>query len=239
MRLSGALHDVVLVFLFCCICPWSFINLLYLLSIGLTHIGFFDLSAAGGRPVPEAIAGIAIVNTAHLLAAFVLYRLGQVIWRDRALSLAAALVHIISPAGLFLSTPYAESSYALLSFSGFLFFALSCRAEGSPTRRDLYTIAAGALFGLATAFRSNGILNGLPFALEVVRHLPVLPKRPFDTLRRLLALGMGGLLVAVGSLGPQTVAYLRFCSDSSGASPRPWCHGYLPSIFTFVQQHYW
>ncbi|KAL2162086.1 hypothetical protein VTH06DRAFT_7871 [Thermothelomyces fergusii] len=217
--------------------PFTVRNLLR----GLTHIGVLDRSAAGGKPVPEALAGIAVANTAHLLSALVLYRLGQVVWRDHVLSLVAALVHIISPAGLFLSAPYAESSYALLSFSGFLLFALSCRAEGSPTRRDVYTVAAGALFGLATAFRSNGILNGLPFAAEVLRHLHALPtsKHPFDTVRRLMALGIGGVMVAAGSLGPQTAAYLRFCSGASDALPRPWCHGYLPSVFTFVQQHYW
>ncbi|KAL2147451.1 hypothetical protein VTI28DRAFT_9351 [Corynascus sepedonium] len=206
---------------------------------GLGYLGVTGPSAADGGPVPEALAGIAVANTAHLLATLVLYRLGQVIWRDQTLSLVAALLHVISPAGLFLSAPYAESSYALLAFSGFLLFALGCRAEGTSTRRDLYTIAAGACFGLATAFRSNGILNGLPFAVEVLRHLPALLRSPIDTLRRLLALGVGGVLVAAGSVGPQIAAYLRFCSGASGALPRPWCHGYLPSIFTFVQQHYW
>lgn len=183
-----------------------------------------------------------------------LYRLGQVVWRDQTLSLVAALLHVLSPAGLFLSAPYSESSFALLSFTGYLLFALGCRAEGSnsssPTRRDLYTISAGALFGAATVFRSNGLLNGAPFAWEVLRHLPALFRRStaVDTLRRLAALGVGGAAVAAGSLGPQTVAYLRYCSSSSssGASggeglllPRPWCQGYLPSIFTFVQSHYW
>jgi phosphatidylinositol glycan class V len=153
--------------------------------------------------------------------------------------LVAALLHIISPAGLFLSAPYAESSFALLSFTGYLLFALSCRAEQRPWCRDLYTVSAGILFGLATAFRSNGILNGIPFAWEVLRHLPRLSQRPTDTLRRLLALGVGGVFVAAGSLGPQAVAYLRFCSGTSAAPPRPWCQGYLPSIYTFVQQHYW
>jgi phosphatidylinositol glycan class V len=175
----------------------------------------------------------------------VLYRLSQVVWRDQTPSLVAALLHIISPAGLFLSAPYSESSFALLSFTGYLLFALGCRAEGnnSPTRRDLYTITAGVLFGAATAFRSNGLLNGAPFAWEVLRHLPALFRRStfIETLRRLAALGVGGVAVAAGSLGPQTAAYLRYCS--SGASgeglPRPWCQGYLPSIFTFVQSHYW
>lgn len=209
------------------------------MSPGLERLGVVGSSAAEGGAVPEAVAGIAVANAAHLLSALVLYRLGQVVWRDQTLSLVAALLHVVSPAGLFLSAPYAESSFALLSFSGYLLFALGCRAEHRPTRRDLYTILSGIFFGLATAFRSNGILNGVPFAWEVLRNLPRLSQRPTDTLRRLSALGVGGVCVAAGSLGPQAAAYLRFCSGASGPEGRPWCQGYVPSIYTFVQSHYW
>jgi phosphatidylinositol glycan class V len=208
---------------------------------GLEYLGITGSATvgAGGGAVPEALAGILVANTAHLLSALVLYRLGLVVWRDQTLSFVAAILHIISPAGLFLSAPYAESSCALFTFAGYLFFALGCRAEQRPTSRDGYTVLAGILFGLATAFRSNGILNGIPFAWEVLRHLPRLHQRPVDTVRRLLALGVGGVCVAAGSIVPQAVAYLRFCSGASGVDPRPWCQGYLPSIYTFVQQHYW
>ncbi|KXX76955.1 GPI mannosyltransferase 2 [Madurella mycetomatis] len=208
---------------------------------GLEYLGIAGPSAAqeGQGAVPEALAGIVVANAAHLLSTLVLYRLGQLVWRDRPLSLVAAILHILSPAGLFLSAPYTESSFALLSFSGYLLFALSCRAERSPTSRDIYVILAGILFGLASTFRSNGILNGIPFAWEVLCHLPKLHRRPSDTLRRLLALGVGGVGVAAGSIVPQALAYLRFCSGTSGVEPRPWCRAYLPSIYTFVQRHYW
>ncbi len=213
------------------------------LSPGLEHfglVGAHTTAADQGRAFPQALVAIAVSNTAHLLSALVLYRLGRVVWRDATLSLTAALLHILSPAGLFLSAPYAESSFALLSFTGYLLFALGCRADSRPLRRDSLTVLAGALFGLATAFRSNGILNGIPFAWEVVRHLPKLPHRPLDTTRRLLALGLGGACVAAGSLGPQLAAWLRFCSGASGGgAARPWCTGYLPSIYAFVQSHYW
>lgn len=169
-----------------------------------------------------------------------LYRLGHLVWRhNQTLALVAALLHVLSPAGLFLSAPYAESSCALFTFAGYLAFALSCRAESRPLVRDLYVVAAGVLFGLATAFRSNGILNGIPFAWAVLRCLPNLPRRPVDTVRRLAALGVGGVCVAAGSVGPQAVAWFRFCSGASGGEVRPWCGGYLPSIYTFVQEHYW
>lgn len=205
----------------------------------LERLGVAGPPAAAGGAVREAVAGILVANTAHLLSALVLYRLGRAVWRDHTLSLVAAVLHILSPAGLFLSAPYAESPFALLSFSGHLVFALSCRAEQRPALRDARVVLAGVLFGLATAFRSNGILNGIPFAWEVLRHLPRLPRHPADTVRRLLALGVGGACVAAGSVVPQAVAFLRFCSGASGAQPRPWCQGYLPSIYTFVQQHYW
>lgn len=168
-----------------------------------------------------------------------LYRLGLEAWHDQVLALVAAILHILSPAGLFLSAPYAESSCALLTFSGYLLFARARRAGQSPIGRDGYTILSGILFGLATACRSNGILNGIPFAWEVLRHLPRLSQRPVDTVRRLSALGVGGVCVGAGSIVPQAVAYLRFCSGASGLEPRPWCQGYLPSIYAFVQQHYW
>ncbi|KAL2266180.1 hypothetical protein VTJ83DRAFT_5532 [Remersonia thermophila] len=204
----------------------------------------------------EGLVGIAVASTAHFLSALALYRLGEVVFgrepsqrKTNPLPLIAALLHILSPAGLFLSAPYAESSFAFLSFTGYLLFALSCRLDGHgkrPALRDAYTILAGILFGVATAFRSNGILNGIPFAWEVVRLLPGLagedPRRSKgDALRRLVALGLGGVCVAAGTVVPQAVAYQRFCfmMGDQGVEPRPWCGRWLPSIYAFVQSHYW
>ena len=208
--------------------------------------------------------GILLANAFHLLSAIVLYRLGLLVWRDHSkralLSLLGAVLHVISPAGLFLSAPYAESSCSLFSFAGYLLYARSCLA-GKPVARDAYLVLAGVSFGIATAFRSNGILNGIPFAWEFYQALPRFARslistsgrggpeqtqalRSMDAVRRLLALGLGGVAVAAGSIVPQAVAYQRFCSDASSISAeavsrRPWCQGYVPSIYTFVQQHYW
>ncbi|KAK4666011.1 ER membrane glycoprotein subunit of the GPI transamidase complex-like protein [Podospora pseudopauciseta] len=204
---------------------------------GARHVGIAP--PAEGGVLPEAVIGVTVANTAHFLSVIVLFRLGQVVWRDRTLSLVAALLHIVSPAGMFLTAPYMESSYAFLAFTGYLLFALSSQAESRALTRDVYLVLAGIFFGLATAFRSNGILNGIPFAWEVLRHLPNLPHKPFDTIRRLVALGIGGICVALGSIIPQAIAYGQFCSGASGVDPRPWCEAYLPSIFTFVQEHYW
>ncbi|KAK3316212.1 GPI mannosyltransferase 2 [Apodospora peruviana] len=221
----------------------------------------------GAGRVPEALAGVLVANAAHLLSVLVLYRLSQLIWppadvrgdRDRTkskskllLPLVAALLHIISPAGVFLSAPYAESSCSLFSFAGYLFYAHSCLSS-SAADANAYILLSGLAFGIATLFRSNAILNGIPFAWEVFETLPRLFRRPAVAIPRLLALGVGGVLVALGSIVPQAVAYQRFClsgTPSGGVGgggggdlllPRPpaWCQGLLPSIYTFVQQHYW
>ncbi|KAK0708276.1 GPI mannosyltransferase 2, partial [Lasiosphaeris hirsuta] len=213
----------------------------------------------------ETLVGVVVANASHLLSTVVLYRLGLFVWRPAhhpqgsLLALIAALLHVISPAGLFLSAPYAESSFALFSFTGYFLYARSCLSSG-PWSRDGFVVLAGLFFGLATAFRSNGILNGVPFAWEFLELLLSFTSALFigrshrptaavaDTFRRLAALGIGGVAVAAGSLIPQAVAYQQFCSGSSDAEApggdalqprRPWCEDYFPSIYAFVQQHYW
>lgn len=188
-----------------------------------------------------------VANASHLLSALVLNSLGQVVLGDDRLALVGALLHVFSPAGLFLSAPYAEASFALLSFSGYLLFAKS-RLAHQPLARDVQLILAGALFGLATAFRSNGITHGVPFAWEFVQQLRSLPGRPLSAAHQLVVLGIGGLCVAAGSIVPQVVAYRRFCVDPTTTSAsvsaaltqrRPWCESRLRSIYAFVQVHYW
>ncbi|OIW24402.1 mannosyltransferase [Coniochaeta ligniaria NRRL 30616] len=185
----------------------------------------------------ESAAGVLVAHASHLLSALVLNNLGQLVLGDNKLALVGALLHIFSPAGLFLSAPYAEASFALLSFSGYLLYAKSCLAQRAVTR-DAQIILSGALFGLATTFRSNGISHGVPFAWEFVQQLRTLPRRPVSALHQLIVLGIGGLCVAAGSIVPQFIAYRRFC-DPSVLTQRPWCHGRLRSIYAFVQVHYW
>lgn len=187
----------------------------------------------------QPLVGILVANASHLLSVLVLYRLGQVVFRDARLALVAASLHIFSPAGLFLSAPYAESSFSLLSFTGHLLFAESCRNGRRPGSRDALILLAGISFGLATLFRSNGILNGVLFAWQFAQQLARLVRHPTAAIRSLIVLGIGGLCVAAGSIGPQLVAYWRFCSSAPEANLRPWCQSYLPSIYTFVQEHYW
>jgi phosphatidylinositol glycan class V len=187
----------------------------------------------------EPLVGIIIANISHLVSALILYSLGKTVVGDAKLSLIAAMLHIFTPAGLFVSVMYQESPCALLSFAGYLLYATSCREDGRPWLRDVLLVLAGSAFGLATTFRSNGILNGLLFAGEFVLQIPQLQHHPLDAIRRLVVLGIGGVCVASGWLVPQTIAFLEYCSGVAETDMRPWCSKFPPSIYTFVQHHYW
>lgn len=153
------------------------------------------------------------------------------------MSLVAAVLHILSPAGLFLSAPYSESPYALLSFTGYLFFAKAVLSGRRTIAHDASLIVSGLWFGFAVNFRSNGTLNGILFAGELLRELSLSPTA--NSIRRRLALLAGGSAVAIGFIIPQVVAYRTYCYGVVDAELRPWCTKPLPSIYTFVQEHYW
>lgn len=193
----------------------------------------------------EALVAVAIAHVAHLLSVLVLFALGITIFPSRpsGFALTAAFLHIISPAGLFLSAPYAESSCALLTLFGVLLFAKSFASKGQPTvGHDLLVLLSGISFGIATTFRSNGILNGLLLLEEAFRVLISLRHGfRFTTIHRLLATGLGGLSVGAGFLLPQYIAWNEYCGqlNADANSLRPWCQNTIPSIYSFVQDHYW
>ncbi|KUJ21880.1 mannosyltransferase [Mollisia scopiformis] len=190
----------------------------------------------------EAWVAINLAHIAHLISVLLLFYLSSDVFpgSSQNFALTAASLHVISPAGLFLSAPYAESSCAALSFAGCLLFMKSLNRNGRATAiHDLYLILAGVSFGIATTFRSNGILNGLLLLEEAFRTLFVLSyERSGATLRRLLAAGLGGMCVGSGFLLPQYIAYQEYCGCKDTV-PRIWCQGTLPSIYSFVQSHYW
>ncbi|TDZ15376.1 GPI mannosyltransferase 2 [Colletotrichum orbiculare MAFF 240422] len=200
----------------------------------------FGLEGANGSL--EAAFGIIVAHVAHLLAVITLHDLTLRLFDRKPLAFLAGLLHVLSPAGLFLSAPYAESSFAFLAFAGYRLLASTDAPRGSLPWTAAQ-ISAGAVFGLATAFRSNGLLNGLPFAAECLVVLHSLQASPItsanlkNAVAQLLGPIIGGILVAMGSIVPQYVAWSRYCSGAS--EPRVWCGRTVPSIYSFVQEHYW
>jgi GPI mannosyltransferase 2 len=185
----------------------------------------------------EAVMCMVVAHLSHWLSVVVLYKISHLVLRQQKLAFVAACLHIFSPAGLFLSTPYAESTFSLLSFFGYYLFAHGSLAGPSSIRGDVLQLLAGGVFGVSSLFRSNGVFNGILFVHEAVRNLGSFLSDPrVSTFRRLVFVGLGGLLVGAGSLGPQLVAYLMFCTEES---PRPWCSRMIPSVYSYVQEVYW
>ncbi|PNP85811.1 hypothetical protein FNYG_00867 [Fusarium nygamai] len=188
----------------------------------------------------DAIIAIGISHVSHLIAVLALYQLTIVLCNDRKLAYLAAAVHILSPGGLFLSAPYAESTFACLSFVANLLFALGLKASPDSLRRNISVIGAGLLYGVSCVFRSNGFFGGVLFAVEAIKGLTaLLGDFTLSKVLRLVAPIIGGLLVAVGFVAPQVLAWMRYCNVQDNEEQRPWCTRPLPSIYTFVQEEYW
>jgi GPI mannosyltransferase 2 len=156
---------------------------------------------------------------------------------------AVAAVHIISPAGAFLSSPYSEALFSCLNILGFQLYldGLRNHYRRRNPRADIQCLAAGAVFGFATSVRSNGLLSGSLFFYDATVTAISLVNGNFsiEKFRRLIVVGIGGCLTALGVIVAQYRAYASYCILEIGSETRPWCDDYVPSIYAWVQGHYW
>ncbi|KAF2842075.1 glycosyltransferase family 76 protein [Patellaria atrata CBS 101060] len=221
---------------------WGFTRLISLIT------RFFSKTELDVSPDRTAWVGVSISHVSHLLSVLVLYCLVLSLKHQSKIPKVAfitAVLHIISPAGLFLSAPYGESLFSLLNFSGFLLYVLSRRTPLSVSRRrlkdDVFLLVAGVCFGLATTIRSNGLFSGIIFAYDVLTSLPNILKILQDPieLRRISCTILGGISVAIGFMMPQWIAYSEYCLVGSATLQREWCTRTIPSIYTWVQEKYW
>lgn len=186
----------------------------------------------------EALVAIAISHVSHLVAVLALYQLTIVLCNDRKLAYLASVVHVLSPAGLFISAPYAESPFACMSFVGNLLYAISLKSSPDSLKRNLAVVGAGLSYGISCTLRSNGLFGGVLFAVETVKCLLALRNGfSISKILRLVAPLIGGILVAVGFVAPQVLAWMRYCNGNE--EQRAWCGHRIPSIYTFVQAEYW
>ena len=196
----------------------------------------------------EAVTAISIASIAHLLSVFVLFRLVQLLTAGspthNGVPFVAAALHVLSPAGLFLTAPYAESIFSFLSFSAMLAYCKSDprlnENQARSIRHDFYIILSGLLLGSAAMIRSNALFAGSIYAYDLFalsRSFVPIPRR-FDDVRKALCLILAGLFIVFGFAYPQTIAYNEYCNNATEEMP-VWCSAIPPSIYTYVQEHYW
>lgn len=197
-------------------------------------------------------AGIVLSHVSHLIAVLLLWKIASLLNTgfqgnarfSQALPFVTACLHIISPAGVFLSAPYSEAPFAAVNMFGFWLY-LEARLEGSQRSslgRSGLIVMSGLAFGCATVLRSNGILSGLPFLFDAsqlawsIVHQFSRGQIAFSRVLQVMATVIAGCCIAVGLLWPQYLAYQEYCTASQ---PRSWCDQRLPLIYSFVQSHYW
>jgi phosphatidylinositol glycan class V len=211
------------------------------------------------------IHGVILANTSHLLSVLILYQLalalvhGSQTRRPSYVFLAAAL-HVIAPAGVFLLAPYTEAPFSVLNFLGQWLYVYTWTASTMSygLLHDIALVSSGICFGLAATVRGNGLLSGLLFFVDVVAwscswvekalNIRILNLGGLSSIaqaemrsinvRRIPATVLAGLCVGIGFAIPQYLAFREFCA--AGVEPtRPWCRKIPPSIYSFVQDHYW
>lgn len=192
------------------------------------------------------MSGILVSHLSHLGGVVALFTLVSRIIpstpkRKHELAFITACLHTVSPAGLFLSAPYGESTFAFTTFLGVLFYVLAHDSK-QPTQQSAlatttWTVLSGFCFALSTLFRSNGLLNGTIFLFDAIASLRTCFTAPSaSNITHLLSTIIAGSLIAVGFTLPQAVAYLEYCTPEP---TRPWCSYTIPSIYSWVQKHYW
>ncbi|KAJ5149647.1 GPI mannosyltransferase 2 [Penicillium atrosanguineum] len=204
------------------------------------------MSGAEGGQINAALVGVVLSHIAHYLSVLALYRLsvnifGHATAAQKLICFLSAALHIISPAGAFLSAPYGESIFSLLNFTGLYLYTSSLINEhnGITVLRDIQVLTAAVIFALATIVRSNGILSGFVFIYDacMVAWATLTQGPSLHKTRRLAVIILSGCIVALGMVVPQILAYRTYCKSETYL--RPWCSSPLPSIYGWVQGHYW
>ncbi|KAJ9475495.1 GPI mannosyltransferase 2 [Pseudozyma hubeiensis] len=190
--------------------------------------GYVTPSLDGAWSPTAAILVItALANAAAVASPVLLYRLSLKVTRDAELAYTAALLSVFAPsAGTTLTSPTPESFYSVASLLGMLSLETSNAGVGW-----IQVASASIFFALATSFRANGTLLVGYFSFKLVSEA-----RSSTPISAALKLALSTILSISPNILFQTWAYGRFCL---GEEQRPWCQDRLPSIYTFVQSHYW
>ncbi|XP_028674527.1 palmitoyltransferase ZDHHC18-A isoform X1 [Erpetoichthys calabaricus] len=139
------------------------------------------------------LSTVVINSVLFVLNTVTLFKLSRLVLQDRLLAYYSSLLYSITPANVFMVVAYSESLFAFLSFAAML-----------QLEKKKITLSC-VLFALATATRSNGIVNagflGYSQLQNCIQHLGV-TRRNKNTSKLLPCVGISAwflLLVLVGT----------------------------------------
>ncbi|XP_068106046.1 GPI mannosyltransferase 2 [Hyperolius riggenbachi] len=222
----------------------AFFPLLPMLVAGLARGPLLPLAGLLSLRSRLLLSAAALNCVCSTLAAALLYLLGCVTLQSRRTSFLAGLLFCMSPISVFLTVSYSESLFAATTFSG-----LWLLQKGG-------VLAGSAALSLATAARSNGLVNVgflLYSGLKVLLHR----RDNFGPLMRRLC---GILLLILPFALFQSYCYFRFCTAPEEGDLVPqdlahlaedrgyrlrgppfpaWCSYRLPLAYSHIQSEYW
>lgn len=154
------------------------------------------------------------------------------LFEDEKMSKMTFLLFLATPANIFMSSIYTESFFTLFVFSGIFFFQKKEKWKST------------LCFVCASLVRSNGFTYSIFFAIEWLLNVwRGFGKRSlfYFTKKSFLQLTFHTCIQIVVIFSPyflfQSYATLLYCNQKQG---KPiWCETSLPSVYQFVQKHYW
>ena len=191
----------------------------------LRVLGYVTPSLDGSwSPTSALILATLAGNLAATVSPVLLYRLTWRVTRHAELAATAAVLSTFAPSGgSTLAAPTPESFFSCASLAGLLVLE-SARGKGIGWGK---IVKASVWFAVATAFRTNGIM------LVGYVVFKLLQGRDWAAVLKVV---VAAVVCVLPSAAFQLWAYGRFCSTQEG---RPWCEARLPSVYSFVQSHYW
>ncbi|KAM4046197.1 GPI mannosyltransferase 2 isoform 1-T1 [Anomaloglossus baeobatrachus] len=260
---AGSLGDHVVELLCGGLGRWDAEHFLFIAEHGYVYehnMAFFPLlpiiigGLARGPLVPLAgllrLRSRLLISSAFLncacstLAAVSLYLLGCVTLQSRRSAFLAALLFCMSPVSIFMTTTYSESLYALATFTGLWQLHKS------------RTLCASAFLSLASAARSNGLVN-VGFLLHSAVKAVVQRK---GNCREMMKTIFAIILVILPFILFQGFCYVKSCLESNGNDQIPqelltlamekgyrvhkksvpaWCSISFPLAYSHIQSEYW
>lgn len=173
------------------------------------------------------LAALLINNLAFCTTIVLFYAFSEQVLRSKTTALIACIFYCCSPASVFHSMAYTEAVFGLTTMLGI--YLLYCHNS---------ILSASLSFAASAGIRSNGFVN-LGFILHhcLKQGLAALPSSRLAAAGHCTKAAVPAVLVAAPYAAFQYFGYVRYCQQQQ--EPRPWCDATIPSLYGFVQSHYW